>query len=123
VLPGWMYHGYAYSGSLAILMTVDRPPPEGSWVKVILRPEDVYIHPPGIPEAGQSQAKVESVSFQGTHLRATLATEEGYSMTSLILRSHPMAGCLAEGDEVRVEALRGSVLPDPFWKREPEYHL
>ncbi len=123
VLPGQMYHGYAYSGSLAIRMTGDRSPPEGSWVKVILRPEDVSIHPPGITESGQSQAKVESVSFQGTHLRATLATEEGYSLASLILRSHPMAGNLAEGDEVRVEALRGSVLPIPFGKPEPEYYL
>jgi hypothetical protein len=34
-----------------------------------------------------------------------------------------MAGKLSEGDAVRVEALRGSVLPDPFGKREPEYYL
>jgi iron(III) transport system ATP-binding protein len=123
VLPGRMYRGYAYSGSLAIRMAGDRPPTEGSWVKVILRPEDISVHPPGIPEAGQSPAKVESVSFQGTHLRATLATDEGYSLTALLLRSHAMAGKLAGGDEVRVEALRGSVLPDPFGKPEPEYYL
>jgi hypothetical protein len=104
-------------------MAGDRPPTEGSWVKVILRPEDISVHPPGIPEAGQSPAKVESVSFQGTHLRATLATDEGYSLTALLLRSHAMAGKLAGGDEVRVEALRGSVLPDPFGKPEPEYYL
>jgi putative spermidine/putrescine transport system ATP-binding protein len=123
VLPGQMYHGYAYSGSLAIRMAGDSPPREGSWVKVILRPEDVSIHPPGIPEAGQTQAGVASVSFQGTHLRVTLATEEGYKLTALLLRSHPMAGKIAEGDAVRVDALRGSVLPDPFGKREPEYYL
>jgi ABC-type Fe3+/spermidine/putrescine transport system ATPase subunit len=123
VLPGQMYHGYAYSGSLAIRMTGGSPPREESWVKVILRPEDISVLPPGIAEAGQSQAKVESVSFQGTHLRATLLTEEGYSLTALLLRSHPMARKLAEGDAVRVEALRGSVLPDPFGKREPEYYL
>jgi hypothetical protein len=34
-----------------------------------------------------------------------------------------MADRLAEGDAVRVEALRGSVLPDPLGKREPEYYL
>jgi iron(III) transport system ATP-binding protein len=123
VLPGQMYHGSAYSGSLAIRMVGGNPPREGSWVKVILRPEDISIHPPGISEAGQSLARVESVSFQGTHLRATLSTEEGYSLATLMLRSHPMAGNLAAGDAVRVEALRGSVLPDPFGKREPEYYL
>jgi len=123
VLPGQMYHGHAYSGSLAIRMTGDSPPREGSWVKVILRPEDISIHPPGIPEAGQTQAGVASVSFQGTHLRVTLATEEGYKLTALLLRSHPMAEKIAEGDAVRADALRGSVLPDPFGKREPEYYL
>jgi len=123
VLPGQMYHGNAYSGSLAIRMAGGSPPREGSWVKVILRPEDISIHPPGISEAGQSQAKVESVSFQGTHLRVTLTTDEGYKLTALLLRSHPMAGKLAEGDAVRVDALRGSILPDPFGKREPEYYL
>ena len=123
VLPGQMYHGYAYSGSLAIRMAGDDPPPEGCWVKVILRPEDISVHPPGIANAGQSQAKVGSVSFQGTHLRLELTTEEGYGLTALLLRSHPMAGKIAEGDAVRVDALRGSVLPDPFGKREPEYYL
>lgn len=123
VLPGQMYHGYAYAGSLAIRMSGDDPPPEGSWVKVILRPEDISVLPPGIAESGQSQARVGSVSFQGTHLRLELATEEGYGLTALLLRSHPMAGKIAEGDAVRVDALRGSILPDPFGKREPEYYL
>jgi hypothetical protein len=34
-----------------------------------------------------------------------------------------MAGKIAVGDAVRVDALRGSVLPDPYGKREPEYYL
>jgi putative spermidine/putrescine transport system ATP-binding protein len=123
VLPGQMYRGYAYSGSLAIRMEGNRAPEEGSFVKVILRPEDVSVHPPGIPEAGQSLAKVESVSFQGTHLRVTFTTEEGYGLTALLLRSHPMAGKIAEGDAVRLDAVRGSILPDPFGMREPEYYL
>ena len=123
VLPGQMYHGYAYAGSLVIRMVGSRPPEDGNWVKVILRPEDISVHPPGIAEAGQAQATVESVSFQGTHLRVTLTTEEGYKLTALLLRSHPMAGTIAEGDGVRVEVIRGSVLPDPLGKREPEYYL
>ena len=123
VLPGQMYHGYAYAGSLAIRMAGNNAPAEGSWVKVILRPEDIAVHPAGIPEAGQSRARVDSVSFQGTHLRLELATEEGYNLTVLLPGSHPMAGSIAEGDPVRVDALRGSVLPDPFGKRDPEYYL
>lgn len=123
VLPGQMYHGYAYSGSLAIRMAENHPPADGSWVKVILRPEDISILPPGTAEAGQSLAAVGSVSFHGTQLRIGLSTEEGYGLTALLLRSHPMAGKIAEGDAVRVEALRGSVLPDPFGKKEPEYYL
>ena len=123
VLPGQMYRGYAYSGSLAIRMAGDHQPREGSCVKVILRPEDISVHPPGTPEAGQSHANVDSVSFQGTHVRLELTTEEGYGLMALLLRSHPMAGKIAEGDAVRVDALRGSVLPDPFGKREPEYYL
>jgi putative spermidine/putrescine transport system ATP-binding protein len=123
VLPGQMYRGYAYSGSLAIRMAENHPPADGSWVKVILRPEDVSILPPGAAEAGQSQATVATVSFHGTQLRIELSTEEGYGLTALLLRSHPLAGKIAEGDAVRVEALRGSVLPDPFGKKEPEYYL
>jgi hypothetical protein len=34
-----------------------------------------------------------------------------------------MAGKIAKGDAVRVDALRGSILPDPFGQREPEYYL
>jgi hypothetical protein len=34
-----------------------------------------------------------------------------------------MAERIAEGDGLRVEAIRGSVLPDPLGKREPEYYL
>jgi ABC-type Fe3+/spermidine/putrescine transport system ATPase subunit len=123
VLPGQMYRGYAYSGSLAIRMDENHPPADGSPVKVILRPEDISILPPGAAEAGQAQAAVASVSFHGTQLRLELSTEEGYGLTALLLRSHPMAGRIAEGDAVRVEALRGSVLPDPFGKKEPEYYL
>ncbi|HZW37602.1 MAG TPA: ABC transporter ATP-binding protein, partial [Candidatus Deferrimicrobiaceae bacterium] len=123
VLPGQMYHGYAYSGSLAIRMAENHPPADRSWVKVILRPEDISILPPGAVEAGQSQAVVGSVSFHGTQLRIGLSTEEGYGLTALLLRSHPLAGKIAEGDAVRVEALRGSVLPDPIGKKEPEYFL
>ena len=123
VLPGQMYHGCAYAGSLAIRMAGNGAPGDGSPVKVVLRPEDISIHPPGTPEAGQSSATVESVSFHGTHLRVELTTEEGYGMIALLLRSHPMAGEIAMEDNVRVNALRGSVLPDPFGKREPEYFL
>lgn len=123
VLPGQMYRGNAFAGSLVIRMDGGKTPREGSWVKVILRPEDVSILPPGSPEAGQTRAEVDSVSFQGTSLRVALATEEGYRLTALLLRSHPMAGKITEGDAVRVEAVRGSVLPDPFGKREPEYYL
>ena len=123
VLPGQMYHGNTYAGSLAIRMVGSRPPGDGSWVKVILRPEDIPVHPPGIAESGQTQATVESVSFQGTYLRVELKTEEGSRLTTLLLRSHPMAGAIAEGDGVRAEAIRGSVLPDPLGKAEPEYYL
>jgi ABC-type Fe3+/spermidine/putrescine transport system ATPase subunit len=123
VLPGQMYHGFAYAGDLAIRMVGGEAPGDGDAVKVILRPEDIRIHPPGTEEAGQSHARVASVSFQGTYLRAELKTEEGYRLMALLLRSHPMADRLAEGDAVRVDALRGSVLPDPLGKREPEYYL
>ena len=123
VLPGQMYHGNAYAGSLAIRMVGIRPPGDGSWIKVLLRPEDISVHPPGIAETGQAQATVESVSFQGTHLRVELRTEEDSRLAALLLRSHPMAGTIAEGDGVRVEAIRGSILPDPIGKREPEYYL
>jgi hypothetical protein len=108
---------------LAIRMAENHPPADGSMVKVILRPEDVSILPPGAAEAGQSQATVAAVSFQETQLRIELSTEEGYALTALLLRSHPLAGKISEGDAVRVEALRGSVLPDPFGKKEPEYYL
>ncbi len=123
VLPGQMYHGYAYAGSLVIRMVGNGAPPEGNQVKVVLRPEDISIRPPGISEAGQSRAQIESVSFQGTHLRLTLTTEEGYRLMAHLLRSHPMAGRMREGDDVLVEALRGSVLPDSLGRREPEYYL
>ena len=92
-------------------------------MKVILRPEDISIFPPGITEAGQAQATVESVSFQGTHLRVELKTEEGHGLAALLLRSHPLADAIAERDRVRVEAIRGSILPDPLGKKEPEYYL
>jgi len=123
VLPGQMYRGFACAGSLAIRMAGDVAFGDGNPVKVILRPEDISIHPPGTTEAGQSRATVESVTFHGAHLRVELATEEGYRLTALLLRSHPMADGIAGGDNVRIDALRGIVLPDPFGMREPEYFL
>lgn len=123
ILPGQMYRGVAYSGGLAIRMEGASALAEGSMVRVILRPEDIGILPSGIPEPGQSAGRIESTSFLGTHLRVDLSTEEGYRLFAMILRSHPMAGRLAAGDAVRVGALRGTVLPDPLGKREPEYYL
>jgi len=123
ILPGQMYRGYAYAGSLAIRMVGNGTGPDGSAVKVILRPEDVAVLPPGIEEAGQARAIVESASFLGSHLRVEVRTEEGYALTALLLRSHAMAGRVARGDAVRVEAAHGSVLPDPLGGREPEYYL
>jgi hypothetical protein len=52
-----------------------------------------------------------------------MSTEEGYPLTALFQRSHPMADRLSAGDTVRVAALRGTVLPDPFGANEPEYFL
>lgn len=123
VLPGQMYRGSAYAGSLAIRMVGNHTPGEGSSVKVILRPEDISVYPPGDAAAGQAHAEVESVSFHGTYLRVTLSTEEGYRLAALLLRSHPMAGDIAQGDGIRVAAMRGSVLPDPLGRKEPEYYL
>jgi hypothetical protein len=34
-----------------------------------------------------------------------------------------MADAIAAGDNVRVGAVRGSILPDPFGANEPEYYL
>ncbi len=123
ILPGQMYRGYAYAGSLAIRMTGNGAGADGAAAKVILRPEDVSVRPPGVEEAGQARAVVESASFLGSHLRVELKTEEGYALTALLLRSHAMAGRICRGDRVRVSALRGSVLPDPAGRREPEYFL
>ncbi len=123
VLPGQMYRGFAYVGSLAIRMGEPGGFGSGNPARVILRPEDVSILPPGTTEAGQAAASVRAVSFQGAHLRVEIETEEGYGITAFLLRSHPMAGGISGGDAVRVEALRGIALPDPFGKREPEYFL
>ncbi len=123
ILPGQMYRGYAYAGSLAIRMIGDGAGAASGAVKVILRPEDVAVLPAGTEEAGQVRAVVESASFLGSHLRLEVRTEEGYSLTALLLRSHAMAGRVSRGDVVRVEAVRGSVLPDPLGRREPEYYL
>jgi putative spermidine/putrescine transport system ATP-binding protein len=123
ILPGQMYKGFAYAGSLAIRMVGNGAGREGSAVKVILRPEDISIRPGGIEEAGQARAVVSAAAFLGSHLRVELTTEEGYALTALLLRSHAMAGRISAGDKVRVEALRGSVLPDPAGRREPEYFL
>ncbi len=123
ILPGQMYRGYAYAGSLAIRMTGNGAGPDGSAVRVILRPEDIGLKPAGLEEAGEARAVVDSASFLGSHLRVEVRTEEGYALTALLLRSHAMAGSLSRGDHVRVSALRGSVLPDPAGRLEPEYFL
>ena len=123
ILPGQMYRGYAYAGSLAIRMVGNGAGGDGSAVKVILRPEDISIRPAGTAEAGQAGATVASASFLGSHLRVELTTEEGYALTALVLRSHAMAERISRGDQVRVGALRGTVLPDPAGRRDPEYFL
>jgi ABC-type Fe3+/spermidine/putrescine transport system ATPase subunit len=123
VLPGQIYRGSAYAGSLAIRMEGNGIPCNGGTVKILLRPEDVTLLPPGIAEAGQAHAQVKSVSWLGAYLRAEMTTEEGHPLTSLLQRSHPMAECLSAGDTVRVTALRGTVLPDPLGAKEPEYFL
>jgi len=123
ILPGQLYRGSAYAGSLAIRMEGNGIPYHGGSVKVLLRPEDVTLLPQGIAEAGQTHARVDSVSWLGAHLRVEIATEEGYPLTSLLQRSHPMAERIAAGEMVRVAALRGSVLPDPLGPNEPEYFL
>ena len=123
VLPGQLYHGSAYAGNLAIRMEGNGIPYHGGTVKVLLRPEDVTLLPPGIADAGQTHANVASVSWLGAHLRVEMSTEEGYPLTALFQRSHPMADRLSAGDTVRVAALRGTVLPDPLGAKEPEYFL
>jgi len=123
VLPGQLYRGSAYAGNLAIRMGGNGIPYHGGTVKVLLRPEDVTLLPPGIAEAGQAHAHVTSVSWLGAHLRVETTTEEGYPLTALVQRSHPMAERLSAGDTVRVGALRGTVLPDPLGAKEPEYFL
>jgi len=123
VLPGQLYRGSAYAGNLAIRMEGNGIPFHGGTVKVLLRPEDVTLFPPGIAEAGQTHASVKAVSWLGAHLRAEITTEEGYPLTALLQRSHPMVDRLSAGDTVRVTALRGSVLPDPLGANEPEYFL
>ena len=123
VLPGQLYRGSAYAGNLAIRMEGNGIPFHGGTVKVLLRPEDVTLLPTGIAEAGQTHASVKAVSWLGAHLRAEITTEEGYPLTALLQRSHPMVDRLSAGDTVRVTALRGSVLPDPLGANEPEYFL
>ncbi len=123
ILPGQLYRGNAYAGSLAIRMEGSGIPFHGGTVKVLLRPEDVTLLPPGIGEAGQTHARVNLVSWLGAHLRVEMTTEEGSPLTALLQRSHPMADRLSAGDTVRVTALRGSVLPDPLGAKEPEYFL
>lgn len=123
ILPGKLYRGYAFAGSLAIRML--GPPRDGNvdMVKVILRPEDIALESPGARESGQTVASVNTVSYLGTHLRVELTTEEGYPLAALIPRSHNLAGSIAAGDTVRAGAARGSILPDPFGAKEPEYYL
>lgn len=123
VLPGQLYRGSAFAGNLAIRMEGNGIPYHGGTVKVLLRPEDVTLFPPGIAASGQTHARVNSVSWLGANLRLEIATEEGYPLTALLQRSHPMADRLSAGDTVRVAALRGTVLPDPLGANEPEYFL
>ena len=123
ILPGQLYRGSAYAGNLAIRMEGNGIPFHGGTVKVLLRPEDVTLLLPGIVEAGQTHARVNSVSWLGAHLRVETTTEEGYPLTALVQRSHPMAERLSAGDTVRVGALRGTVLPDPLGAEAPEYFL
>lgn len=123
ILPGQLYRGSAFAGNLAIRMEGNGIPYHGGTVKVLLRPEDVTLLSPGIAEAGQTHANVMSVSWLGAHLRVEMSTEEGYLLTALFQRSHPMADRLSAGDTVRVAALRGTVLPDPLGAKEPEYFL
>ena len=123
ILPGQMYKGFAHAGSLAIRMVGNGAPGDGSPIRVILRPEDVSVAPPEGSEPGQARGRVEAVFFLGTHLRLDLALEEGYRLTALLPRSHPMAERLSRGDDVTVGVLRGTVLPDPMGKTEPEYYL
>lgn len=123
VLPGKLHRGYACAGSLAIRM----PAPDGErkkeMVKVLLRPEEVVLLPYGTCEAGQTYGRVDAVSYLGTHLRVEISTEEGYSLAALIPHNHVLAGGIAVGDTVRAGAEHGSVLPDPFAAKEPEYCL
>ena len=91
--------------------------------KVILRPEDITMGPVDECGEGCATARVRSARFLGTHLRMEVETEGGYLLVALLLRSHSMAEALAAGDAVSVRAIRGSVLPDPLGKREPEYYL
>ena len=123
ILPGQLYRGSAYAGNLAIRMEGNGIPFHGGTVKVLLRPEDMTLLPPGIVESGMTHASVKSVSWLGAHLRVELTTEEGYPLTALLQRSHSMAERVAAGDTVRVAALRGTVLPDPPGAKEPEYFL
>ena len=123
ILPGQIYRGSAFAGSLAIRMGGNGIPSHGGTVKVLLRPEDVTLFTPGIAEAGQTHAHVRSVSWLGAQLRLEISTEEGYPLAVLLQRSHPMADRLSAGDTVRVAALRGTVLPDPLGAEEPEYFL
>jgi ABC-type Fe3+/spermidine/putrescine transport system ATPase subunit len=123
VLPGQLYRGAAYAGNLAIRLEGNGIPFHGGTVKVLLRPEDVTLLPPGIAESGMTNATVKSVSWLGANLRMEIATEEGYLITALLQRSNPMAERMEAGDTVRVAALRGTVLPDPLGAKEPEYFL
>lgn len=123
VLPGKLYRGYAYAGSLAIRLPPRERKDDGDMVKVILRPEDVVVSPPGITESGETSAQVRSVFYLGTHLRLEMSTFEGYAVAAVLPRSHKMADTIATGDAVRLGATGGSILPDPFAPREPEYFL
>ncbi len=123
VLPGQMYQGYAYAGSLAIRMEGEWEMKNGAPVKVILRPEDITMGPVDECGEGCTPARVRSARFLGTHLRVEAETAEGYLLVALLLRSHPMAAAIDAGDAVSVRAVRGSVLPDPLGKRDLEYYL
>jgi len=96
---------------------------EDATVKEILRPEDITMGPVDGCGEGCAPARVRSARFLGTRLRVEAETAEGNLLVALLLRSHPMAAAIDAGDDVSARAVRGSVLPDPLEKREPEYCL
>ena len=61
--------------------------------------------------------RVTSISYLGSHLRVEATMEQGHPLVVQLQRSHPLAGTLRVGDDVRAGAIRGSILPDPLGGR------